>query len=135
MDKKAGWGAGGLGAMALGIAAFVAHNAGLFAHEAALMSAKNAVEARGVLEDLSEGEYVQKQAVSLFCQATSSLYTTGSLPDQATSWRSFVEERVGYSDDSTDYFEGKLEQLQTAVDLAQHNPKAAALYVDACKFT
>jgi hypothetical protein len=124
-----------LGSVALGIAAVVAHNTGFLAHEAVLMGAKIAAEARSVLQDLDEGEYVQKKAVSFFCQATASLATTGSLPDQATSWRSFVQARVGYDEDSTGYFEGKLAQLQTAVDLAQHNPKAAALYVDACKFT
>ena len=71
-------------------------------------------------------------AVGLFCSASASLHTEGELPDEATSWRDFVAARTGVTTDSEDYFEGKLAQLETAVDLGQRNPRAALRYVKAC---
>ena len=122
----------GVGATLLGIAAFASHSAGLFVHEAALLGAKNATDAAGVLDDLSRGKYVENQAVGLFCSASASLNTEGVLPDEATSWRDFVAARAGVTTDSEEYFEGKLAQLETALGLAERNPRIALRYARAC---
>lgn len=126
--------AAGLASVALGIGAFVAHSAGVLGHaaEPALLAAKNAHDARQVIEDLREGSYVEKQTISLFCAASASLHTRGTLPDEATDWREFVEGRLGVTSDSSEYFGGKLEQLETTIDLEQRNPQAAARYARAC---
>jgi hypothetical protein len=124
--------AGALASVVLGIGAFFAHNAGLLAHEAALLGAKNATDVAAVLDDVSRGKYLESQAVGLFCSASASLDTTGELPDEATSWRDFVSGRIGLTADSEDYFEGKLAQLETGIDLAQRNPRLAFRYARAC---
>jgi hypothetical protein len=121
-----------IAATVLGIAAFVAHNAGVFAHEGALLAAKSATEVKGSLDDLARGTYTENQAVALFCSASASLDTDGTLPEEMTSWRDFVAARVGVTTDSEDYFEGKLAQLGTAIDLAQRNPQYAVRYARAC---
>jgi hypothetical protein len=124
----------GLASVVLGVGAFVAHEGGVLSHSAepALMAAKNAHDVGGVLQDLREGTYVQSQAVDLFCAASASLNTKGELPDDATDWRGFVKGRVGVTTDSADYFNGKLGQLGTAIDLGERSPAAAARYARAC---
>ena len=84
------------------------------------------------LDDIARGSYAKSQAVDLFCAASSSLATTGQLPDEATDWRAFVKARVGYDSDPEEYFDGKADQLETAVGLAQRNPRVATKYAQAC---
>jgi hypothetical protein len=124
----------GLSSVVLGIGAFAAHESGVLWHtaEPALLAAKSAHDASHSLQDLREGTYVRSQAVELFCAASASLNTRGELPDDATDWREFVKGRVGITTDSKAYFGGKLSQLETAVDLEQRSPQAAARYAEAC---
>ena len=122
----------GIAAVVLGIAAFVAHNAGFFVHEAGLIGAKSAIEVKANLDDLARDTYVENQAAALFCSASASLYTEGTLPGEMTDWRDYVAARAGVTTDSEDYFGGKLAQLGTAIDLAQVNPQYAARYAKAC---
>lgn len=128
--KKAG--ASSFIAVLLGLGAWAAHSSGLIFHEAALLGTKTVVDTRGVLDDIAKGTYIENQAVSLFCSASASLATGGSLPEEATDWREFVKSRVGITDDSQKYFDGKLDQLETAIDLARRNPSAAKRYAQAC---
>ena len=79
------------------------------------------------LDDIARGSYAKSQAVDLFCAASSSLATTGQLPDEATDWRAFVKARVGYDSDPEEYVDGEAEnQLETAVGFAQRGPRVGS---------
>jgi hypothetical protein len=133
-SRKTGAGVlAGLAAAALAIGHFAG---GWFGHagEATFVGAKNAHDVQGLLRTLDEGTYVESRAKSLFCSAVTSLYVNGSLPNQATDWRSFVQANTGTGTTSSQqYFSGKLGQLETAVDLAERSPPAARRYWEVCK--
>ena len=127
------WTAGIGGAAILAVARFgkTAHIWGAEVDDA-LRSSYSVTRLHGDLVEIKEGSYVESQAVDLFCTATASLNTTGELPDEATSWRAFVQSRVGADNDPEQYFEGKAARLETAIDVAQQNPQAAWKYTQAC---
>lgn len=86
---------------------------------------------RSNLDEIARGSYAESQAVDLFCSVSASLFATGELPDEATSWKAFVIGRVGITS-AQQYFDGKAEQLEAAVEIAQRSPTAASKYAQAC---
>lgn len=124
------WFAGIMAPLVLG-GAFVLRAAGHGGAAFMLEAGQSAITLRSNLDDIARGSYIESQAVDLFCSATASINLTGSLPEEATDWQAFVKGRVGVTS-ADQYFEGKAEQLETAIDAAQMNPRAAAKYVQAC---
>lgn len=124
------WSAGILTPLVLG-GAFLVRTAGHGGAAFLLEASHSTYALRSNLDEIARGSYVESQAVELFCVASASLDETGELPDEATDWREFVIGRVGITS-AEQYFDGKADQLDTAVGIAQRNPQAAAKYARAC---
>lgn len=124
------WSAGLLAPVILG-GAILLRTAGHGGAAFLLEASHSSTVLRSNLDEIARGSYAKSQAVDLFCTASSSLYTTGELPDEASDWDAFVIGRLGVTG-AEQYFEGKAEQLETAIGIAQRNPQAATRYAKAC---
>jgi hypothetical protein len=133
MASSGSFGAGLAAAVVVG-GGFLAHNAGVFTRSAddLLVAAKNTQGAYSALRDIRSGSYVRVQATDFFCEAVASIHVDGTLPQQATDLHAYIDARTGQTDSAEEYLDGKADQLETAVAIAETNPRAAARYAQAC---
>lgn len=93
--------------------------------------AMSAPEFRNNYLALRTGTLAEKQGVDVACALFTSLANTEAPPPAWDGFEDALSNRLGVTS-SAQYLTGKLEQLSAAVELAEHNVRAAAEYAKAC---
>ena len=92
-----------------------------------LIAANNAHEVGESLKALDDGSTTEPAVRRAFCA-----WSSNAAGGQSLDWKSFAENQVGVSSD--DPVDEKIDELDTAVALAQNNPQIARMYVQGCVF-